>query len=185
MKIIDLDPDDDQTIEKVAAMLVEAFREHWPEAWPDLDSALKEVRESFGEDRISRVALDDEGVPLGWIGGVSEYDGNVWELHPLVVDPRRQGEGVGTLLVADLEDKVRERGALTLMLGSDDDDNQTSLSGVDLYTNLWEQIAGIKNLTRHPYEFYRKLGFVIIGVVPDANGIGRPDIIMAKRVAKP
>lgn len=33
-----------------------------------------------------------------------------------------------------------------------------------------------------PYEFYQKLGYAIIGVVPDANGLGKPDILMAKRV---
>ena len=31
-------------------------------------------------------------------------------------------------------------------------------------------------------EFYRKLGYAIIGVVPDANGRGRPDIYMSKRL---
>ena len=29
---------------------------------------------------------------------------------------------------------------------------------------------------------YQKCGFVIVGVVPDANGPGKPDILMAKRV---
>ncbi|MCA9940912.1 MAG: AAC(6')-Ia family aminoglycoside 6'-N-acetyltransferase, partial [Anaerolineales bacterium] len=27
-----------------------------------------------------------------------------------------------------------------------------------------------------------KLGYAIVGVVPDANGWGKPDIIMAKRI---
>jgi aminoglycoside 6'-N-acetyltransferase I len=43
-----------------------------------------------------------------------------------------------------------------------------------------ENIKNIKNLKRHPYEFYQKLGYTIVGVVPDANGIGKPDIVMAK-----
>lgn len=33
-----------------------------------------------------------------------------------------------------------------------------------------------------PHGFYEKLGFMIVGVMPDANGIGKPDIYMAKRV---
>ncbi len=78
---------------------------------------------------------------------------------------------------------MRERGALTLWLGTDDEDDQTTLSGVDLYPDIGAHIAAIKNLKRHPYEFYQKLGFVIVGVMPDANGPGKPDIYMAKRVA--
>lgn len=183
MRIDTLNPNDEAIIQQVAAMLVEGFKEHWPDAWPDLDSALEEVWESFGEDRISRVALDEDGTALGWIGGIDDdYDGNVWELHPLVVTKQRQGQGIGTALVADLENLVRERGGLTITLGSDDEDNMTTLSDADLYTNLWEKIANIRNLKRHPYEFYQKLGYTIVGVVPDANGRGKPDIIMAKRI---
>ena len=182
MQIRDLEQSDEASIRQVAELLVAGFKENWPEAWPDLQSALDEVRESFGAERISRVAIGEDGIVLGWIGGISEYDGNVWELHPLVVHIERQGEGIGSALVADLEDQVRGRGAITLMLGSDDQSSQTSLSGVDLYQDLPIQIANIRNLRRHPYEFYQKLGYRIVGVVPDANGVGRPDIIMAKRV---
>jgi aminoglycoside 6'-N-acetyltransferase I len=184
MQIVDLRSGDEQLIQQVAAILVEGFKDHWPDAWPDMESAVEEVRESFGADRISRVAIDDDGTVLGWIGGIIDYDGNVWELHPLVVISNHQGKGIGSALVADFEDRVRERGGITIRLGSDDEDDMTTLSGVDLYHNLWEQIANIRNLKRHPYEFYQKLGYVIIGVMPDANGTGKPDIIMAKRVAR-
>lgn len=184
MQIVDLKREDEQRIKQVAAILVAAFSEHWPDAWPDMESALEEVNESFQDDRISRVALDENSNVLGWIGGISEYDGLVWELHPLAVSPEHHHKGIGSALVADLEAQVRERGGITLRLGSDDDDNQTTLSGVDLYLDTWQQIANIRNLKEHPYEFYQKLGYVIIGVVPDANGIGKPDIIMAKRVSR-
>ena len=93
-----------------------------------------------------------------------------------------QGKGIGRALVADLEEQVRERGCITLWLGTDDEDNLTTLSEVDLYPNVLGHLAGIKNLRGHPYEFYQKLGFVIVGVMPDANGLGKPDIFMAKRI---
>ena len=184
IQIITLSPDDEETIEQVAALLIEGFKAHAPHAWPNMAAALEEVRESFGEDRISRIALDSNGEVVGWIGGLSLYDGNVWELHPLVVKPSRQGTGIGRQLVRDFEDLVRERGGLTIWVGTDDEDNMTTLAGVDLYPNLLEHLARIKNLRRHPYEFYQKLGFVIAGVMPDANGYGKPDIYLAKRVAE-
>ena len=56
----------------------------------------------------------------------------------------------------------------------------TTLSGVDLYPNVLEHLLNIENLRSHPYEFYEKLGFSIVGVMPDANGPGKPDIYMAK-----
>src|SRR5690349_9643400 len=122
MHIIDLRPDDETAIRQIAALLVDGFKEHWPEAWPDLQDALETVRESFGADRISRAAVDESGAVLGWIGGISQYDGNVWELHPLVVRRDQQRRGIGRALVLDLEDRVRERGGLTLWLGTDDED---------------------------------------------------------------
>lgn len=39
----------------------------------------------------------------------------------------------------------------------------------------------IKNLRQHPDEFAQICGFVIVGVMPDANGLGKPDIYMAKQ----
>ena len=183
VQTVTLSPEDEQAIEQVAALLVEGFKAHVPHAWPNLAAALEEVRDSFGETRISRIALDSNGEIVGWIGGLSLYDGNVWEIHPLVVKPDRQGSGIGRHLVCDFEDIVRKRGGLTIWVGTDDEDDMTTLAGVDLYPNVLEHLAQIKNLRRHPYEFYQKLGFVIAGVMPDANGRGNPDIFLAKRVA--
>jgi aminoglycoside 6'-N-acetyltransferase I len=84
--------------------------------------------------------------------------------------------------VADLELRVRARGGLTLWVGTDDEIGMTSLAGVDLYPNVLEHLARIQNLKGHPYEFYQKLGFAVIGVMPDAKGWGKPDIYLAKRV---
>jgi aminoglycoside 6'-N-acetyltransferase I len=184
MHIDDLRPDDEAAIRAVAELLVEGFREHWPEAWPTLDDAIAEVRAAFADDRVSRVARDEDGAPIGWIGGIRQYDGRVWELHPLVVAERARGRGVGRALVADLEARVAERGGLTLWAGSDDESGQTTLAGVDLYDDLPRRLATIRNLRGHPYEFYQRVGFTVVGVMPDANGLGKPDIFLAKRVAR-
>jgi aminoglycoside 6'-N-acetyltransferase I len=84
----------------------------------------------------------------------------------------------------DIEEIIRHRGGTTIYLGTDDEDGMTSLADTDLYPDVFEHIARIKNLKHHPYQFYQKLGFVIVGVIPDANGPGKPDILMSKRVAR-
>ncbi len=184
IRITDLCRNNEEAVHQAADLLVMGFKEHCPNAWPDMDAALKEVQKSLGEGRITRIAVDGNGAVLGWIGGISEYSGNVWELHPLVVNPDYQGKGIGRALVTDLEERVKERGGLSIMLGTDDEDNRTTLSSVDLYPNVLKHLAKIRNLRGHPYEFYQKLGFVIVGVIPDANGPGKPDIYMAKRLER-
>lgn len=56
----------------------------------------------------------------------------------------------------------------------------TSFGGIDLYPNPLNHLSRKENLRGHPYEFYRKLGFVIVGLTPDANGFGKPDIFLAE-----
>ena len=184
IRIVDLQPDDEERINEAAILMMDAFGEHSPKYCPDLETALEEVRELFEPGCIGRVAVDERGTVLGLIGGRPQYYGQAWELHPLGVRPEHQHQEIGRALVADLEDRVRERGALTLFLGTDDEDDRTTLSAMDLYPNPLEHLARIRNLRGHPYEFYQKVGFVIVGVMPDANGWGKPDIFMAKRVQR-
>jgi aminoglycoside 6'-N-acetyltransferase I len=186
MRIVDVPAEHSDLIERVAALALAAFRAMGPEAWPELDSleaARAEVRESLGEGRISLAALDEHGEVTGWIGGRPAY-GRVWEIHPLVVRAESRRQGVGRALVSALEGRVRDLGAMTLMLGADDETGATSLSGADLYPDIPGHITHARVLTNHPMDFYRSVGFTVIGVVPDANGPGRPDILMAKRVAR-
>jgi len=93
-----------------------------------------------------------------------------------------RGRGIGKRLVNALEDEIARRGGITVYLGSDDEFGTTSLYGVDLYDGTFEKIENIRNVNGHPYTFYEKLGYKIVGVLPDANGIGKPDIWMAKRI---
>ncbi len=181
MNILDLTSDRSDLVNGAAALLHDAFHDRTA-GWHDPDAARQEVLESLKEGRISRVAVDESDSVVGWIGGIPTYSGHVWEIHPLVVTAQHRRRGVGRALVRDLENIVSRKGALTLWAGSDDENNETSLSAVDLYADLPGAIRDIRNLKGHPFEFYLRLGFRIVGVMPDANGIGKPDIFLAKRV---
>jgi aminoglycoside 6'-N-acetyltransferase I len=183
--IVDLARGTTALAEQAARLLVDAFRGRTAE-WQDHQSAREEVRASLEDGRVSRVALDGAGDVVGWIGGLPMYRGTVWELHPLVVAASHRRQGIGRALVADLERVVAARGALTLWLGSDDESDETSASGVDLYADVAGAIRGLKTLRGdHPLDFYLRLGFRVTGLMPDANGRGRPDIFLARRVAPP
>jgi aminoglycoside 6'-N-acetyltransferase I len=184
IEIIDLNQQGTDLTRQAATLLVEGFRDTGSISWPDLNAGLKEVQESLQKDRICLAAIDDHRTVLGWVGGIREYDGNAWELHPLVVKPEFQRQGIGRALVAALEKRVRDLGGATIYLGTDDENYRTSISGVDLYPDVLEKLSEIKNLRGHPYEFYQKVGFAIVGAIPDANGWGKPDIFMAKRVGR-
>jgi aminoglycoside 6'-N-acetyltransferase I len=181
MEIVDLAAQPATIQEQAANLLVEHFDE--PHGWPTLAAAIQEVARVNAEGFAS--AMLDKDIVLGWIGGLPEYNNRVWELHPLVVRREFRQRGIGRDLVAAFETEAAVRGALTVTLGTDDDSGMTSLSDVDLYSDLPEKLAAIRDLgRRHPFLFYRKLGYVVTGVMPDANGRGRPDIYMSKRIVQ-
>ena len=182
MKIEDLNIGDEPRRQRCAELLVEAFREFAPTAWPTLADALEEVDDVLVAGPV-RIAVEG-GEIVGWIGANPQYHNNVWELHPVVVDPAHQRNGIGRALLADMEDVVADRGGLTLILGSDDQEGWTSLAGVDVFPDPLTHLAALEDRNGHPFGFYRKCGFALSGIVPDANGFGKPDIIMSKRVTR-
>ncbi len=184
VRIIDLTLGARDAIEQAAVLLHEAFYQR-SEVWQDVDSAREEVIESLVPERISRVALDALGEVVGWIGSMPSYRGRVWEVHPLVVAKAHRRQGIGTALVHDLERVVATHGGLTLWLGSDDENDETSLSGVDLYADVPSVLRDFRTIRGdHPGGFYLRLGFRIVGVLPDANGRGKPDIFFAKELRR-
>jgi aminoglycoside 6'-N-acetyltransferase I len=177
MNIVDLAIQPESFREQAARLLVDGFDQ--PSGWRDMDAARAEVEQVIADGFARGLVAND--LLLGWIGGLPEYHGRVWELHPLVVRRESRRRGFGRELVAAFEAEAAKRGALTFTLGTDDDSGMTSLSGVNLYDDLPRHIAELRDLGRgHPFLFYRKLGYVITGVMPDANGPGRPDIYMSK-----
>ena len=181
-QIVDLSTQPDSVLEQAALLLVEEF--NGPHGWPTIEAAREEVA-AVVRNGFARAMMNDD-VVLGWVGGLPEYHGRVWELHPMVVRREHRRRGIGRALVAAFEEEASKRGALTATLGTDDDSGMTSLADVDLYRDVTRHIAELRDLGRgHPFLFYQKLGYVVTGVMPDANGRGRPDIYMSKAIAPP
>ena len=163
---------------QAAKILISAFGEIGS-AWPDMKSAMMEVEECVDLPNAC-VGLCDGDRLLGWAGLRPMYE-KTWEMHPLVVAPDAQGKGVGRLLVAEIEREAKARALIGIALGSDDEHFRTSLSQVDIdEANIFDQLRGIRNLAGHPYEFYKKCGYMIVGMIPNANGKRKPDIWMWK-----
>lgn len=152
---------------------------------PDYDApgqAEAEVATFFADPQRWALAALDGDTLLGWIGLLSDTYPHGSELHPLVVDPGHQRRGVGTALVHALEARARSQGVLVVYLGTDDQFGGSSLFGRDLFPDVAGRIAGLRESAGHPFGFYRKLGYEVVGLLPDVNGFGKPDIFMAKRV---
>jgi aminoglycoside 6'-N-acetyltransferase I len=149
-------------------------------------NATAEVKRMLSSKRVAFAAITEKQAGslcvVGVIGAIPHYGITGWELHPLAVLKEYQRQGIGRLLVESLEEEVLARGGVTLYLGSDDETGTTSLYGADLYDNTFEKVTNIQNIGNHPFPFYEKMGYRIVGVLPDVNGIGKPDIWMAKRI---
>lgn len=175
--IVDLTTGRPELLEQAAELL----HDRMPEGWPTVADAREHLRELLDPAHILRGFVRGRQL-LGWVGGLERYAGHVWELHPLVVRTDHERRGVGRALVEDLEDRVREMDIHTMFIGSDDELGLTSLAGIDLYPDVIAHLSRLENLNGHPIGFYQRLGYSVIGVMPDANGFGRPDIYLSKRL---
>jgi aminoglycoside 6'-N-acetyltransferase I len=167
--------------EQAAALLVESFNN--PRGWPTSTMAREEVSRVIGEG-FARAAIDGATL-LGWVGGLPSTRAR------LGAAPHR---GAAKDLAARHWTRagrgLRVRGGPSRRAHGHPRHGRrlgyTSLAGVDLYADVPRYVPSLHDLGHdHPFLFFRKVGFVVTGVMPDANGRGRPDIYMSKPVHRP
>ena len=180
MKIVDMKTLDKSQLKQAAQMLCDELTIGWPTFADAMDEIEMLLNDEDEPDALFLATVQD-GEVVGWGGMLPEYNGNVYELHPLVVRHDQQGKGIGGKLLAAIEEAAKAKGGITLYLGADDEapGGETSFANVDLYDDLPTRISEFKPGT-HQTAFYLKHGYTVVGVVPDANGKGKPDIMMAK-----
>ncbi|HEX3476598.1 MAG TPA: GNAT family N-acetyltransferase [Kofleriaceae bacterium] len=178
--LVDLGSLDADAREQLARLTLPAAREHAPDWLPDLDAAREEVASALAPGKVARVALDG-GVAVGWVAAGHAW-GCIWDLHPLIVAIEHQRRGHGRRLVREIERLAAAAGARTMTLGTSDLTGATSLAGVDLYDDTFARLATVEARRPHPVEFWRRIGYQIVGVIPDAEGPGKPSITLARRL---
>ena len=170
-----------QTMDQAAKILLESFQ--GANMWPDLDNqqAKETVVDCIADDNIC-IGIKINSHLIGWIGLRPLYR-KTWELHPVAIKPEFQRKGYGKILMNELEKIAQKKGIIGIVAGSDDETNKTSISQADITSeNLFDEIKNIKNYHNHPFEFYIKCGYSIIGIIPNANGPQKPDILLWKDI---
>jgi aminoglycoside 6'-N-acetyltransferase I len=167
----------------LAALSHKAAQQHSPSWLQSVDAALREIRRTSEDGVLTSVALA-HGRPKGWIA--ARQRGQLsWEIHPLLVEPAVSGQGYGKILVLDIERKIRSHGGTSVFLSTSDATNSTNLRDFDLYADPLRAIRNIAvrdTVRGHAYQFWQRVGFTVVGVIPDAEGPGVPSIHLAKKL---
>lgn len=185
IRIVDLTPSDGDLIDALVPLSVRAAAMLAPRWLPTDELARREILDVAGSSGICRVLMA-EGVPCGWAGAMQSGE-CVWELHPLLIDPMQQRAGFGRRLVEDVEQHARSAGALTMELSTSDAIGATTLSDTDLFADPLGALSAIdvRDAERgHAFRFWQRVGYVVVGVIPDAEGVGAPKLHLAKSLRR-
>jgi aminoglycoside 6'-N-acetyltransferase I len=174
----------EETKKQAAEILYATFTEINGNLWlKNEKDALDEVGECIKGANIC-IGIKLENKLIGWAGLRPMYE-KTWELHPMVIKKEFQGKKYGKILLNEIEIMAYKNGIIGIVAGSDDETNSTSLSEKEINCeNIFEEIKNIKNYKNHPFEFYKKCGYIIIGIIPNANGQNKPDIWLWKDIRK-
>ena len=179
MQIVALGPADDRRVRQAAALLVDGFRK-LTDAWPTLGSALDEVRAWFA----ARPA-EPRGPGRRWCRpsagsapspSTTAASGSCtrWWWHHRGNARRWAGAGDGPGGQSSARGVPRPSGWGTKIKPA-----RTSLANSRSLRRPTRDIShGVRNLGNHPFTFYQRLGFTIVGVVPGRQRhwqTGHPD----------
>ena len=166
-------------VERLAEITFAAFKENAPEWLPTLDLARQQITSAASLGRLGRVILAQDQI-AGWVGIVKGR--RIWEIHPIAIAIDQQYQGLGHILVEDVARLAKTAGALTLFASTSDEVGTTNLFGQNIYADPASAIKGIRATGRNPFEFWQHAGFTVVGLMPDAEGIGKPAIHLARRL---
>ncbi len=82
------------------------------------ETTFRRIHQVWSREDAYCLLLEEDGAPVGFAMGYFEQfdDISAYDLAEIVVDGRRQGQGLGTRLMAELERRVKALGASMVQL---------------------------------------------------------------------
>lgn len=116
-------PITEENVEKVATLYMNHYNQHSGGCWT-YEKAYKRIRQMVTmEDSLCLMQEDDNDIPTGLvIGFLESYDEfTFYYLDEILIFGEYQNKGYGRLLLQEVEQRVRERGAQMIELVCPDD----------------------------------------------------------------
>lgn len=116
-------PITEENIEKAATLYMNHYNQHSGGCWT-YEKAYKRIRQMvMMEDSLCLMQEDDNDIPTGLvIGFLESYDDfTFYYLDEILIFGEYQNKGYGRLLLQEVEQRVRERGAQMIELVCPDD----------------------------------------------------------------
>ncbi len=161
---------------------LDAVTEMLMDGWHvDRESALLWLESPYlAAEWYARVAIDEKGTIAGWMAATREHP-HGWRAMPLVVRRDLRRRGVGRALIADLSAFVAADGPGTVYAALPGE-VRTSITGRPLFPSVLGRVLDVSSPDDHPLAFYRRVGFEVVGVLPDVVGPGTHELLLAKPV---
>ncbi len=119
MRIREMTVDD---IRRVVPIYIEYYNEHEESYWTE-ETATRRITQVLTMDGGYALIMEDGGQVLGFVMGyLKQYDDLVgYMLEEILIASAHQHRGLGTRLLAEVEARVREKGASLVELSSVND----------------------------------------------------------------
>ena len=135
-----------EDIELVLPLYIEYYNKYEDSCWTEA-TAKKRIKQVLTiEDSFSLIMKDDNDVVYGFVMGYfKQYDDIVgYTLEEIIISHRYQNQGLGSLLLATLESKVKEAGAACVELQAVNDEKHEKFYGKAGFGNVRNFVMKVK-----------------------------------------
>lgn len=136
----------EEDIAKVIPMYLEEYNDHQGDNWTD-EIAYARLHQIWSIENSFNLIAEDNGVVgfvVGWIK--TFYDIKTYHLEEIVVAHDLQGRGLGTALMKELENRLKNQGVSMITLDAVNDEMHEHFYGKLNYKNVSNFVSKVKTL---------------------------------------